>query len=88
MDFRFWNEEEEKNLITENTEDTEKGHIMAELMRRREVLRMGVSEHVLKKAVKMGLLQRVKPIPGGHGYFKRCEVERVFEQKETKETKI
>lgn len=55
---------------------------MAELMRRREVLKLGVSEHVLKKAVKLGLVQRVQPIPGGHGYFRRSEVERVFEQKQ------
>ena len=50
---------------------------MAELMRRRDVLKLGVSEYVLKKALKLGLLERVRPIPNGHGYFRRDDVDKL-----------
>jgi hypothetical protein len=57
---------------------------LKELLRRREVVALGISRWMIRKLEQQGMLNRVKPIENGHGYYRRAEVEKVFETKGTK----
>ena len=49
------------------------------MMRRRQLMELGLSRHEIIKMEDSGVLHRVHPIPGGHGYYLRDEVRKAIE---------
>lgn len=48
------------------------------MMRRRELLKLGLSRATVLKLESSGVLRRVFPIRNGHGYYLRDQVRSVF----------